>query len=193
MGNKKRKHDSKMKKKSDIPKNIDDKRGILNIKPDIELKDIFRERDIRTKVIPSSCYLKDMLIHLKEKNWNTSKLKKYEKSCFEAYNINGVLPMIREYDEKYWPEIMKINVLSMYGNDIGANCASMYLVGYVSENMGSGEHMMQEYCKLAGITEKEICVKAIYNIGKNDGEYLGVLNSDGKVIDWDFFEKWVMV
>lgn len=186
MGKKKRKIETKIKKELDIQKDI------LNIIPEIELKDVIRERSINSKVIPSACNLKDVLNHLKEKNWNISRLKKYEKNCYDAYKINEVLYMLKEFEEKYWPEIMKINVLSTYGEDIGANCASMYLVGYVAENMGSGENMMQEYCKLAGITEKDICVKAIYNTGKNDGEYLGVLNKDGTVADWDFFEKWVM-
>lgn len=193
MGNKKRKHEHKIKKTAHIPEKITNQRNILNIKPEIELKDRLRERDINSKIIPSSCYLKDMLIHLKQKNWNISKLKKYEKGCFDAYNLYGVLHILKEYEEKYWPEIMKINVLSIYGDDIGANCASMYLVGYVAENMGSGEHMMEEYCKLANITEKDICIKAIYNVGKSDGEYLGILDKDGKVNDWDFFEKWIMV
>lgn len=186
MGRKKRKIDPKNKGKADVQKNV------LYIKPDIELKDVLRERSINSKVIPCACSLKEVLLHLSEKNWNISKLKKYEKSCCEAYKLNQVLSMLKEFEEKYWPEIMKINVLSTYGEDIGANCAAIYLVGYVSEKMGIGEHMMKEYCKLAGITEKEICVKAIYNTGKNDGEYLGILNEDGTVADWDFLEKWVM-
>lgn len=186
MGKKKRKNELTIKRKVDVQKDI------LNIEHEIELKDVLRERNINRKIIPSACNLKDVLTHLKERNWNISRLKRYEKSCWDAYKLDAVLVMLKEFEEKYWPEILKINMLSTYGDDIGANCASIYLVGYVAENMGVGEHMMQEYCKLAGITEKEICVKAIYNTGKNDGEYLGVLNADGTVADWDFFEKWVM-
>lgn len=188
----KKRKKNEIKFKREVKREKDIVGDILYIKPDIELKDILRERDINSKVIPSACNLKDVLGHLKEKNWCISKLKKYEKSCCDAYRVNEVLPMLKDFEEKYWPEIMKINVLSTYGEDIGANCTSMYLVGYVSENMGPGEHMMQEYCKISGITEKELCVKAIYNTGKNDGEYLGVLNNDGTVADWDFFEKWIM-
>lgn len=167
-------------------------KNIINIKLDIELKDVLRERSVNSKIIPNPCNLRMMLLHLRDNNWNISKLKKYEKGCYNSYKLGEVVSMLKNYEEKYWPEIIRLNILSIYGSDIGTNCASMYLVGYVAENMGPGEHMMEEYCKLAGITEKELCVKAIYNTGKGDGEYLEVLNADGTVADWDFFEKWVM-
>ena len=152
MGRKKRKSEAKVKKEADVQKNI------LYIKPEVELKDVLRDRSINSKVIPSACSLRDVLQHLSEKNWNISKLKKYEKSCCEAYKLNQVLGMLKDFEEKYWKEILRINVLSTYGEDIGANCAAIYLVGYVGEKMGAGEHMMQEYCKLAGLTAKELCV-----------------------------------
>lgn len=194
MGKKKKNNDVKIKRDRDMNKyiNMDITKDIININDKIQLKEILRDRDINTKAIPNPCSLKEVLINLKEKNWNVSKLKKYEKNCYEAYKINNILPLLRDFEEKYWPEIVRINVLSTYGEDIGSNCVSMYLVGYVAENLGIGEHMMSEYCKITGITEKEICIKAIYNTGKIDGEYLKILNKDGSVADWDFFERWVM-
>jgi predicted house-cleaning noncanonical NTP pyrophosphatase (MazG superfamily) len=42
-----------------------------------------------------------------------------------------------------------------------------------------------------GITDKLNSAQAIWQIGKGDGTYLGVLNDDGSVRDWDFFKKWV--
>lgn len=163
-----------------------------NIKLDIELKDVLRKRSINNKVIPNGATLKTVIYHLRDNNWNVSRLKKYEKNCYNAYKLDNIIKLLKVYDEKYWPEILRINILSMYGDDIGNNCADIYLVGFVAENLGCGEHLMGEYCKLAGITEKELYIKAIYNTGKSDGEYLEILNNDGTVADWDFFEKWVM-
>lgn len=186
MAKKKRKNEVKIKQVVDIRKDI------LDIKFDLELKDILRGRSLNSKVIPSACNIKNVLIHLKDRNWNVYKLKKYERSCYEAYKLDKVIGLLKDYEEKYWPEILRLNILSIYGEEIGANCVAMYLVGYVAENIGCGEAMMREYCKLVGITERDICAKAIYNTGKSDGEYLGVLKEDGKIADWDFFEKWVM-
>lgn len=186
MARKKRRVQGKVNNIADIQKDI------LDITPDLKLRDSLRERNITNKAIPSACSIRMVLLNLKDKNFNVSKLKKYEKKSYEAYKLDKVINLFKVYEEKYWPEILRLNILSIYGDDIGANCMAMYLVGYVAENMGCGEHVMNEYCKLVGITESEICVKAIYNTGKTDGEYLGILKPDGKVADWDFFEKWVM-
>jgi hypothetical protein len=32
---------------------------------------------------------------------------------------------------------------------------------------------------------------AIWQVGKSDGVFLGILNNDGTVKDWDFMNKWV--
>ncbi|GEM_PF-747558 len=185
MGKKKKRSEQKTKV-------LDISMDIKNIKPDVELKEIFRERSINNKIIPSACNLRMVLLHLRDNSWNISKLKKYERGCYNSYKLDEVIKLLKNYDEEYWPEILRLNVLSIYGNDIGANCASVYLVGYVAEKMGPGEEMVQEYCKLSGITDKELSMKAIYNTGKGDGEYLGILNENGAISDWDFFEKWVM-
>ncbi|MFR3911900.1 MAG: hypothetical protein ACLTYB_12220 [Clostridium paraputrificum] len=29
-------------------------------------------------------------------------------------------------------------------------------------------------------------------VGKGDGIYLGLLNKDGKVLNWDFFNEWIL-
>lgn len=32
---------------------------------------------------------------------------------------------------------------------------------------------------------------AIWQVGKGDGVYLGILNYDGRIKDWEFFNKWI--
>jgi hypothetical protein len=41
------------------------------------------------------------------------------------------------------------------------------------------------------ISEKENTAQAIWQVGKGDGEYLGILNSDGTIKDWNFIIKWI--
>jgi hypothetical protein len=41
------------------------------------------------------------------------------------------------------------------------------------------------------ITDKQNSAQAIWQVGKGDGTYLGILNEDGSVKDWGFFEEWI--
>lgn len=52
---------------------------------------------------------------------------------------------------------------------------------------------MDEYCRSVKITEKLNSVNAIYNVGKGDGVYLGLLNNDRTIKDKEFFRKWINI
>ena len=51
---------------------------------------------------------------------------------------------------------------------------------------------MFNWARIKAITEKLGSAKAIYQVGKGDGIYLEILNNDGTIKDWNFFEKWVI-
>ena len=38
---------------------------------------------------------------------------------------------------------------------------------------------------------KKNSAQAIWQVGKGDGVYLGILNLDGTVKDWNFINKWI--
>jgi hypothetical protein len=40
-------------------------------------------------------------------------------------------------------------------------------------------------------SDKDNSANAIWQVGKGDGIYLGILNQDGSVKDWDFIKKWI--
>jgi len=61
----------------------------------------------------------------------------------------------------------------------------------VVETHGGGRQNLIQYVKDNGISDKENSAKAIWQVGRGDGEYLGVLNDDGSVKDWDFFARWI--
>lgn len=75
--------------------------------------------------------------------------------------------------------------------EIGASLADIYLVAYVAENFGKGKDTFFKYIKDTGISDKEKSASAIWQVGKGDGVYLGILYDDGTVKDWDFILKWI--
>lgn len=155
------------------------------------LSNILRGRNINTKVIPTVCNLKPMLKRLKEYNWDKGKLKQWECRSYKAYHIDKIVHILKESDESLWPEVIKLNILTMNGDDIGANCLDIYFVAYISENYGIGREVMFDYCKDKRITEKFNSINAIYSVGKGDGIYLGLLNNDGTIKDSSFFRRWI--
>lgn len=86
---------------------------------------------------------------------------------------------------------MKNHILSGNPNDFGANCVDIYLVANVAETCGAGKEPFCDYILSNGISEKENSAGAIWQVGKGDGVYLGVLNKDGTIRDRDFFVRWI--
>lgn len=160
---------------------------------ELVLGNVLRGRNINTKVIPTVCTLSLMLRHLRDYNWDKNKLKPWEKRSYKAYCIDKIIHILRVSEERQWPEIIKINILSLYCDEIGASCLDIYFVAYVAHNYGVGRKVMEEYCRSVKITEKLNSVNAIYNVGKSDGVYLGLLNNDGTIKDKEFFREWINV
>ncbi len=75
--------------------------------------------------------------------------------------------------------------------DFGASVIDIYLVAYVSENFGTGREVFYEYIKDHGISDKINSAQAIWQVGKGDGVYLGILNEDGTVKDRNFVREWI--
>lgn len=156
------------------------------------LPTVFRGRNIHVKVIPTVCNLKNMLNNLNENQWQFEKLKQWEKRSYKAYKIDNIIIDLKQSSKGKWIEIIKNNILNLYGEDIGASCLDIYVVGYVAENYGIGIEEMFNWARIKAITEKLGSAKAIYQVGKGDGVYLGILNNDGTIKDWNFFKKWVI-
>lgn len=76
-------------------------------------------------------------------------------------------------------------------SNLGASCIDIYLVAYVAVSFGEGREKFFDYIKQTKISDKDNSAQAIWQVGKGDGIYLGILNDDGTIKDWDFFKKWV--
>lgn len=156
----------------------------------IILPEHLRGRSLNTKVIPMLCGLKTMLTHLVELNGDASLLRQGEKRCYKAYCVNEIQDLILESYQEEWPEIMKTHILSKDPIELGASVIDIYLIAYVTETLGVGKEGFVQYIKDVGISTKDKTAKAIWSIGKNDGVYLGLLNSDGTIRDINFFRQW---
>lgn len=158
----------------------------------MNLPTVFRERNIFTKVIPTLYNLKNMLLKLEGNNWEFEKLKQWEKRSYKAYKIDRIIIDLKTTSKDKWPSIIKNNILKLYGEEIGASCLDIYLVAYVAEKYGVGLEKLFDVIKEKGVTDNWNSANAIYQVGKGDGIYLGLLDEEGKVIDKEFFSRWVL-
>ena len=156
----------------------------------IVLPDHLQGRSLTTKVIPMLCGLKTMLTHLVELNGDASMLRQWEKRCYKSYCINEIQDLLLESYQEDWPEILKEHLLSKDPCELGARAIDIYLVAYITETFGVGKDIFIQCIKDMGISTKDNTANAIWKVGKNDGVYLGLLNSDGSIRDINFFRQW---
>lgn len=163
----------------------------IPISQKLALPDNVKGRSIHTKVIPTVCNLKNMLNKLEEVEGDFNRLKQWEKRSYKAYNIEPIKTELINSLEFERKEKIKEHILSQPISELGASCIDIYLVAYVSENYGSGKEKFFQYIKDSGISDKPNTAQAIWQVGKGDGYYLGVLDDDGSVRDWEFFSDWL--
>ena len=157
------------------------------------LPDNLRGRNIHNKVIPTVCNLKNMLDKLVEVNGDFSQLKQWEKRSYKAYRIEDVEYKIIYSPKSEWKQIIRTHILNRHPSEFGASCIDIYLVAYVSETYGKGKNRFFEYVKKSNISDKDNSAQAIWQVGKGDGVYLGILNDDGTIKDWEFIKSWLQI
>lgn len=163
-----------------------------NIKP-CNLPNNLRGRSIHSKVIPTVCNLENMLNKLVEVHGDFSRLKQWEKRSYKAYRLEDVKCEIIYSPKSEWKQIIRRHILDGSPSDFGASCIDIYLVAYVADNYGKGKEKFFEYIKKNNISDKDNSAQAIWQVGKGDGVYLGILNDDGTIKDWGFVKAWLKV
>lgn len=150
-----------------------------------------RGRSIHENVIPTVCNLKNMLKKLVAVHGDVTQLKQWEKRSYQAYQIEKIKPLVLHATPDQQKNIIKQHILNGDPNDFGASCIDIYLVAYVAETFGAGKQAFLQYIGKSGITDNGNSAQAIWQVGKGDGVYLGILNDDGTVKDWGFFSSWI--
>ena len=161
------------------------------INDSISLPSNLRGRSIHENVIPTVCNLENMLNKLILVNGDYSQLKQWEKRAYKAYQIEKIKESIMSVTPEQRKGIIKQHILSENPNNLGPNCIDIYLVAYISEKYGSGRSIFCQYVLNSGISEKERSALAIWQVGKGDGVYFGILNEDGSIKDRDFIVRWI--
>ena len=157
-----------------------------------ELPGNLRGRSIHLNVIPTVSNLKNMIEKMILVDGDVSQLKQWEKRSYAAYQVNKIKREVMNAPTKdSRATLMRQHILNQDPNELGASCIDIYLVAYVAENVRPGKQAFIEYVMDQGITDKPNSAQAIWQVGKGDGTYLGVLHDDGSVRDWNFFRKWV--
>jgi predicted house-cleaning noncanonical NTP pyrophosphatase (MazG superfamily) len=167
---------------------------VTNVYKSFTLPNELRGKKINSdKIIPTVCNIKNMLDKLRDKAGEFSNLEQWEKRCYKHYNIEAIQTELLAANDKERIEILRKHLLNNGFNTLGASPFDIYIVAYVTENIGTGKDIFIKYCLNSGMAGKEGSANAIYRVGKGDGVYLNILNIDGTVKDWEFMHKWVYV
>jgi len=157
----------------------------------IKLPNNLRGRSIFEKVIPTVCNLRNMLEKLSSFDGDPSLLKPWERRSYEAYQLERVKARILKSKREDWKDIIRDHILRLDPQEIGASCIDIYLVAYVSETHGSGKARFFQFIKDSRISQQDNSAQAIWQVGKGDGVFLDLLESDGSIKDYEFFKSWI--
>ncbi len=161
----------------------------MNIKFTKDLRGRALNREIR----PVNITLERLLRRLDGVSWDYSSLSLYARNVFDAYKLDRISEQLKGADKKQRKAIIRKHILSLYGSDIGDNCLAVYLIAYCADQ-SPGKPLPEAvklFYKKAGIVKKPYQINAIVNIGKGDGIFLGILDSEGNAADLVFMRKWL--
>lgn len=89
--------------------------------------------------------------------------------------------------------IIRENILSLYGGEIGDNCLAIYLFAYCVNRYSDKTFLeaLKKFYEEAEITKNTNQINTIINIGRADGIFLKILDNKGRIIDLSFMNKWM--
>lgn len=145
------------------------------------------------RIIPTVCNIKNVLKKLDENGFKYFYLKPWEKRSYKHYNLEKIKGRLLSAGTNEQIKIIREHILNSNFEELGASPFDIYIVAYVSENIGNSRKDFIDYCLNNGLAGTENSSAAIYNVGKGDGIFLGILNADGTVKDWEFMKKWLQI
>lgn len=89
-----------------------------------------RGRVLAQDIAPINITLESLLQRLDSISWNYNGLSPYAKRVFNAYKLSKVSEQLRNADIQQKIIIIRKNILSLYGGEVGDNCLSIYLLAY---------------------------------------------------------------
>lgn len=155
-------------------------------------------KDLRGRVLdqdisPINITLESLLQRLDSISWNYNGLSPYAKRVFDAYKLSKVSEQLRNADIQQKIIIIRKNILSLYGGEIGDNCLAIYLFAYCVNKYSdkSFSEAVKKFYEEEEIVKNRYQINIIVNIGKADGIFLEILDDKGRIIDLSFMNKWL--
>lgn len=155
-------------------------------------------KDLRGRVLdqdisPINITLESLLQRLDSISWNYNGLSPYAKRVFDAYKLSKVSEQLRNADIQQKIIIIRKNILSLYGGEIGDNCLAIYLFAYCVNKYSdkSFSEAVKKFYEEEEIVKNTYQINTIVNIGKADGIFLEILDDKGRIIDLSFMNKWL--
>ncbi len=144
-------------------------------------------------ISPINITLESLLQRLDSISWNYSSLSIYAKRVCDAYKLNRIFEQLKKVDMQQRIIIIRENILSLYGGEIGDNCLAIYLFVYCINKYSDKTFLeaVKKFYEEVEIIKSTNQINTIINIGKADGIFLEILDDKGKLIDLPFMNKWM--
>jgi hypothetical protein len=143
------------------------------------------------KIIPTVCNLKTVIKKLTENGGEFGLLKQWEQRSYKHYKFEKIQKQVLSANEEGQIKIIREHILNNNFDILGASVFDIYIVAYIAETIDVSKHAFIDYCLKNGLAGTKNSAGAIYQVGKGDGYFLGILNKDGSVRDWEFMNAWV--
>jgi hypothetical protein len=156
------------------------------------VKDL-RGRIINQEISPINITLENLLHRLDAVDWDISKLSIYAKKVYECYKLNRISENIKFANTETRRVLVRENILSLYGNDIGDNCLAIYVIAYCVHKYPNSIALssVKIFLEEENVEKNQYQRKVIANIGLCDGMFLNILDENGIVVDESFLNKWL--
>jgi hypothetical protein len=151
-----------------------------------------RGRELDQDILPINITLENIIQRLDNSEWDFSKLSYYAKRVFNSYKLDKILDQMKSADLENRKRLIRENILTLYGDDIGDNCISVYLVAYCAnkDSEVSVYAAVKKFFVDERIEKIPYQIKTITHIGLADGMFLGILDEKANVVNVPFLNKW---
>lgn len=156
---------------------------------------VLRGRVIQAgNVVPTVARLKNVITQIQKINQvNPEQLRSYERISLKKYHLtNPVLTQIlnpMEGDD--WISIVRRHIIATNFPPLGVHPFTIYTVAWIAQTFGPGLGRFREIAQELELGGTPNSINAIWNVGHLDGLDMELLNDDGSVADWTFFNHWL--
>lgn len=97
--------------------------------------------------------------------------------------MSKIFEQLKNVDMQQRVTIIRENILSLYGGEIGDNCLAIYLFAYCVNRYSDKTFLeaLKKFYEEAEIIKNTNQINTIINIGRADGIFLKILDNKGRI------------